>query len=371
MKTPGRLSDPGLGRQLLRRVQEAAARAADQLGRPALLMEVCGTHTMVLSSTGLRGLLAGLLELRSGPGCPVCVTPAAGIEALMELARLPGVILATFGDMIRVPGQNGSLELERARGARVQVVYSPSDAAVLARENPNRQVILAGVGFETTAPMVAASLLQASSEYLPNFSVYSLHKLVPPVMRALLETTEVQVDGFILPGHVSAVTGSRAFDFIGRKYNIPAVVAGFTPVEVLAALHLLLGQILSGTASTANAYPWVVREEGNKRAREVMETCFYPGDSHWRGLGQIQASGLLIRDEFARYDAGHKFKVGPPAAEEPPGCRCGELLRGVITPLECALYGQRCTPASPVGPCMVSSEGACAAYLGEVPRRID
>lgn len=368
MKPLNKLNDPGLSRQLLCRVKDMAAQVSGRLGRPALLMEVCGTHTTVISRTGLRGLLLGLVELRSGPGCPVCVTPATGIETLMELARLPEVTLATFGDMVRVPGHTGSLEHERAKGAKVQVVYSPADAVALAKEYPDHQVVFAGVGFETTAPMVAAAMLQARHEQVNNFSVYSLHKLVPPVMHALLESGDVPVDGLILPGHVCAVTGKKAFDFIGQKYGIPAVVAGFTPVEVLDALYMLLEQILSGTASTANAYRWVVKEEGNRRAREVMEYCFYTGGSYWRGLGYIPASGLLIRDDFAMLDAGLKFKVAALPVEEPPGCRCGELLRGVITPHDCSLFGRKCTPASPVGPCMVSSEGACAVYWGEAPK---
>lgn len=367
MRVLGRLNDPKLSRQMVRRVRDTAARAAGRLGRPVLLMEVCGTHTMVISRTGLRGLLSDLVELRSGPGCPVCVTSAADIEALMALARLPEVMLATFGDMVRVPGQKGSLESERAGGAGVKVVYSPVDAVALAREHPDRQVVFAGVGFETTAPMVAAALLQASSLQLKNFSIYSLHKLVPPVMRVLLESGGVQVDGFILPGHVSAVTGSRAFDFISRHYGVPTVVTGFTPVDLLDALHTLLEQILAGTAEPVNGYRWVVREEGNRRAREVMDKCFYIGRASWRGLGLISDSGLMIRDEFARFDAGRRFTVEAPPADEPPGCRCGELLRGIITPPECPLYGRRCTPATPVGPCMVSSEGACAAFWVAAP----
>lgn len=369
MKVLERLNDPGLSRLLLDRVRDGAARVREHLGRPALFMEVCGTHTTVISRTGLRGLLAGLVELRSGPGCPVCVTPAAEIETLMQLARLPEVVLATFGDMVRVPGRSGSLETERARGAAVRVVYSPADAVELARQYPKRQVVFAGVGFETTTPMVAAAILQAGALQLKNFSVLSLHKLVPPVLRTLLEQGEVPVDGFLLPGHVSTVTGSRAFQFISRDYGVPAVVAGFTPVDVLGSLQLLLEQVLAGNAETVNGYRWVAREEGNPRAREVMAACFYPVDAYWRGLGQVPASGLCIRDELAGFDAGRRFAVQLPPVEEPRGCRCGDLLRGVITPPQCALFGRGCTPATPVGPCMVSSEGACAAYWSELGRQ--
>jgi len=349
---------------MLHRVRDTAARVTKMLGRPVLLMEVCGTHTMVFSRTGLRGLLADLVELRSGPGCPVCVTSAADIEALMALARLPGVILASFGDMVRVPGATGSMESERARGADVRIVYSPADAVNLARVNPGREMVFAGVGFETTAPMVAAAIMQARSQQLHNFSVYSLHKLVPPVMRALLESGDVSVDGFILPGHVCTVTGGRAFDFIGDDYGIPAVVTGFTLVDVLDALNELLNQVLIGSASVTNSYRWVVRNEGNRQAREIIKTCFYPVEASWRGLGNIPSSGLAVREEFAEFDAGLKFAVDVPPTEEAPGCRCGDLLRGKITPPECKLFNRKCTPVHPIGPCMVSTEGACAAYRG-------
>ena len=364
MKVLGRLNDPKLSRQMLHRVRDTAARVTERLGRPVLLMEVCGTHTTLFSRTGLRGLLADLVELRSGPGCPVCVTSAADIEALMALARLPGVILTSFGDMVRVPGTTGSMESARARGADVRIVYSPADAVDLARANPGREIVFAGVGFETTAPMVAAAILQARGQRLNNFSVYSLHKLVPPVMRVLLECGDVPVDGFILPGHVCTVTGGRAFDFIGDEYAVPAVVTGFTLVDVLDALDTLLNQLLIGSAGVANSYRWVVRDEGNQRAREIMQTCFYPVVVSWRGLGNIPASGLAIREDFARFDAGQRFPVAVPPAKEPPGCRCGDLLRGRITPPECKLFNRKCTPLTAVGPCMVSTEGACAAYRG-------
>lgn len=362
MKVLGRLNDSKLSMQMLHRVRDTATRVTARLGRPVLLMEVCGTHTTVFSRTGLRGLLADLVELRSGPGCPVCVTSATDIEAMMALARLPGVILASFGDMVRVPGATGSLESARARGADVRIVYSPADALDLARANPGREIVFAGVGFETTAPMVAAVIMQARSQRLNNFSVYSLHKLVPPVMRALLESRDVPVDGFILPGHVCTVTGSRAFDFIGAEYGIPAVVTGFTLVDVLDALETLLNQVLINSASVTNSYRWVVRDAGNPRALEIMKNCFYPDEVSWRGLGNIPASGLAIREDLTNWDAGRKFAVEVPPVEEPPGCRCGDLLRGKITPPECKLFNRKCSPAHPVGPCMVSTEGACAAY---------
>ncbi|AGL00695.1 hydrogenase formation protein HypD [Desulfoscipio gibsoniae] len=427
-----KLNDPQLGRQMVKIVKEQAARVAERLGRAVRLMEVCGTHTMAISSTGLRGLLSGLMELRSGPGCPVCVTAAGDIEQMIAISRVPGVTVATFGDMVRVPGVLSSLERERARGARVQIVYSPADAVALARDNPAREVVFLGVGFETTAPLAALSINEAAQLGLSNFSVYSIHKLVPPVMRALLGAGEARVDGLILPGHVCAVTGSKAFAFIGEEYGIPAVVTGFTMVDILDALHVLLNKMQTGDSRVVNGYRWVVRDEGNLQAQGAIKDCFYPGDAIWRGFGVINNSGLFIKEHLARYDAMRKFgldtleRVGgldlpmpevdsvggagqcascnesprdpmgslsvaggfvsdggavtQPVgiaggkmeavgnrftvddAAEPRGCRCGELLRGIITPPDCALFGRKCTPASPVGPCMVSSEGACAAY---------
>jgi len=386
------LNDPQLGRAMLKKVKEQAARAAEHLGRAVTLMEVCGTHTMAISSTGLRGLLSGLVELRSGPGCPVCVTAAGDIEQMLALTRVPRVTVATFGDLVRVPGVVSSLERERAGGAGVQIVYSPADAVALARDNPAREVVFLGVGFETTAPLVALSINRAAHLGLTNFSVYSVHKLVPPVMRTLLNAGEVRVDGFILPGHVCAVTGSRAFAFIGEEYGLPAVVTGFTLVDMLDALDILLKKIMTGDNRVVNGYRWVVRDAGNLQAQGTMKNYFYAGDAVWRGFGVVNGSGLFIKDKFARYDARRKFALAEPEsaaglawavqpaaiaagragvtgvrytennAAEPWGCRCGELLRGLITPGDCALFGRRCTPASPVGPCMVSLEGACAAY---------
>ncbi len=387
-----KLNDPQLGREMFRIVKEQAGQVAERLGRAVTLMEVCGTHTMNITSTGLHGLLSGLVELRSGPGCPVCVTAAGEIEQMLAFTRVPRVTVATFGDMVRVPGLVSSLEMERARGARVQIVYSPADAVALARDNPTREVVFLGVGFETTAPLVALSINQAANLGLANFSVYSVHKLVPPVMRALLNAGEVRVDGFLLPGHVCAVTGSHAFAFIGEDYGIPAVVTGFTTVDILDALYVLLKKIHTGDNRVVNGYRWVVRDEGNLQAQEAMKDYFYTGDAFWRGFGVVNCSGLFIKEKFARYDAMRKFVLGEPDstggldlvvqpaniaaskagasgdcftinnAAEPRGCRCGELLRGLITPEGCALFGRKCTPATPVGPCMVSAEGACAAY---------
>lgn len=362
MKVLNKLNDPELGKKIVGSVQKLAAQAAERLGRPILLMEVCGTHTMAISRTGLRGLLFGLVELRSGPGCPVCVTDASDIERMLAFTQLSNVLLATFGDMIRVPGTWSSLEKERARGAKVKILYSPADAINMAQQNPDLEVVFLGVGFETTAPLVALSINHARALKINNFSIYSVHKTVPQVMRALLSQGDVRVDGFILPGHVCAVTGSRAFNFIGEDYGIPAVVAGFTPVDMLDAIHILLEKILAGDVRTYNGYRWVVKDEGNTQAQKIMATYFYPGDASWRGFGIVPGSGLYLREEFAKFDARQRFTVEIPGVIKQDGCRCGDLLRGLITPPDCAMFGRTCTPANPVGPCMVSSEGACAAY---------
>lgn len=353
---------PDLARGLLDTVQRQAARLAGRLGRRVVLMEVCGTHTVAISRSGMRAALASCLELKSGPGCPVCVTDYADIDAMIALARLPEVTVATFGDMLRVPGSHGSLEEERARGARVQVFYSPLDTVAWAAVHPERQVVFLGVGFETTAPGVALALEAARQRGLPNFSLFSSHKLVPPVMRALVEDPHLAVDGFILPGHVSVITGRQAFDFLAAEYGKPAAVAGFEPVDILAAVGELLKQLASGRAAVANTYTRVVREDGNPVAREVLGRYFEPDAASWRGIGNVPASGLALRPEYGAWDARRRFPVEVPPPRIPPGCRCGELLKGYIIPPDCRLFGRACTPEHPVGPCMVSSEGACAAY---------
>lgn len=362
MRALDKLRDPGLGKRLAEKVGESATGVMERLGRPAVLMEVCGTHTAAISKTGLRGLLAGRLELRSGPGCPVCVTDSADIDKMVALSRIPNGMVATFGDMVRVPGLNSSLEQERARGANVRVVYSPADAVDLAGANPDREVIFLGVGFETTAPLVALSIAEARERGLKNYSVLSVHKRVPPVLAELLAGGEVGVDGLILPGHVSAVTGRGAFDFIGKEFGIPAVIAGFEPLDILGAVYLLLEQILSGRGQTVNGYGRVVREEGNTGARRVLEDFFYSDGAFWRGFGFIPGSGLCLKRAYASFDAGNRFPVVLPSSHRKEGCRCGELLKGKIYPDGCPLFAGACTPAHPVGPCMVSSEGACAVY---------
>jgi hydrogenase expression/formation protein HypD len=358
-----KLRDPALGKRILSRLIPLAQDAALHLGRPVILMEVCGTHTMAIARSGLRSLLAGSLELRSGPGCPVCVTSQGDIDRIIALAAgRPDLVIGTFGDMLRVPGTNSSLEQERARGARVEIFYSPAEAVAFAAEHPQDEVVFLGVGFETTAPAVALSVAAAGSRGLKNYSVLSFHKTVPIVLENLLSDPELRIDGLLLPGHVCTVTGRKAFDFVAKKYNVPAVVAGFEPVDLMAAVYLLLKQIISGRAETINGYPRLVREEGNNKAKEIIKEYFKPVNVHWRGFGMVPQSGLALQESFSFYDAAVRFPVDVPESPPPRGCACGDVLKGKIASFDCPLFARRCTPLQPVGPCMVSTEGACAAY---------
>ncbi len=341
--------------------------------RPIRLMEFCGGHTHAILRYGIPALLPSTVELRSGPGCPVCVTSAEDLDRAVALALLPGVILTTFGDMVRVPGSRGtgpaSLAEAKAAGADVRVVYSPLDALRIAQENPERPVIFLGVGFETTAPMVASAILAAEAEKLENFYVYSTHKLTPPATRAILDAGEVALDGILGPGHVTTVIGAEAWRFLPEEYGIPCAVAGFEPLDVLQAILALVEMAEEGRPAVFNAYRRSVTEEGNRPAQEAMGHVFQVVEASWRGFGPIPASGLDLRPEYAPFDARRAFPVEIAPAREPPGCRCGEVLRGVLFPTECPLFGRACTPQNPVGPCMVSAEGACAAYYRFGSRR--
>jgi hydrogenase expression/formation protein HypD len=342
-------------------VQDIAA-LAQRLGHDVKLMEVCGTHTMAAFRSGLRQLLPDSVRLLSGPGCPVCVTDPSYIDAAIELACMPDVIVATFGDLVRVPGSDSSLEQERAAGAHVRIVYSPSDALVLAKECPSKHVVFLGVGFETTAPTVAWAICRATQDNVANFSVLCAHKTMPQAMDALLRDQQVQIDGFICPGHVSVITGTQIYRFISEQYRIPCVVSGFEPADILWSVKLLLQQLVDGRAEVENEYSRSVSEHGNTAAQQLMAEVFEPCDVSWRGIGTIAGSGLAIREKYARFDAAKALDVIFPAAHVNPLCRCGTVLRGVGSPLDCRLFGRACTPAHPIGPCMVSSEGVCAAY---------
>ncbi len=328
-------------------------------GRDLTYMEVCGTHTMAIARHGLRQLLPRNVRLVSGPGCPVCVTAIGDLDRAVAVARLPEVTLTTFGDLMRVPASRTTLAEERAAGADIHVVYSALEAVDIAEALPERQVVFIGIGFETTAPTVAAAVIAARRRDVRNFSVLSLHKTMPAPLRALLDSGETPLDGFVLPGHVSVITGARAYGFLADQYGVGGVVAGFEPDDVVRALLMLAEQ---QCPAIDIEYTRAVRPDGNVVAQRIIEQVFEPCDAVWRGLGAIPASGLTLAPDFADYDAARRFPVDPGAPVEPAGCRCGEVLRGLVEPHDCSLFGTRCTPQAPVGACMVSSEGACAAY---------
>ncbi|MEI8197309.1 MAG: hydrogenase formation protein HypD [Phycisphaerae bacterium] len=350
----------------LSRLRAAAALAH----RPIVLMEVCGTHTMSAARCGLHSLLPPNVTLLSGPGCPVCVTTQAEIDLIITLAQTPGLTLCTYGDMIRVPGtqgeggRGGSLERARGRGADVRVIYSAMDAVKLAAASPDRQVVLIGIGFETTAPATAACILEAARLGLANFTVLSCHKRAVPAVAALFETTEVRVDGLVCPGHVAVITGSEAFRPIVERYGKPCAVAGFQEGQMAEALAWLAECVTEGRAELANLYPQAVTPQGNPLAMRLLDQVFETRETAWRGLGAIAGSGLFLRDQWRAFDAHARFGVTlpPGGAKEPAGCRCGEVITGRATPAACPLFGQTCTPQDPVGPCMVSSEGTCHAW---------
>ncbi len=326
------------------------------------IMEVCGTHTTEFFRTGVKDLFPDGLRLVDGPGCPVCVTPNDYLDRVIEIGREYNTIVTTFGDMIKVPSSYSSLGKEKSEGMDIEVVYSPLDALEIAEKNPGREVVFISVGFETTAPSEAVAILEAQKRNIKNFSLLSSNKLTPPAVKALLDAQEVNIDGFILPGHVSAIIGVAGWRYISEDYSKPCVVAGFENHDLIRGTLLLMKLVTEGRSNILNEYTRVVKEEGNKKAQEIMFKVFDRSDSHWRGIGVIPESGLAIKDEYAEFDAYKKFPVTPPETREPKGCRCGELLRGLIIPEECPLYAKGCTPEHPIGPCMVSTEGPCAAY---------
>jgi hydrogenase expression/formation protein HypD len=329
---------------------------------PARLMEFCGGHTVTIFKYGIRKVLPSTVEMVSGPGCPVCVTANADLDKAIALARMPNVIITTFGDMLKVPGSTSSLQQVKADGADVRMVYSTLDALKIAEENPGKSVAFLGIGFETTAPTIAASVLQAEEKGIRNYYILSLHKLCPPVIRAILDSGEVKLQGLICPGHVSAIIGSHPWEFIARDYGIPCVVSGFEPLDILQCVDMLLSQIEKGESRVEIAYRRGVHREGNVQALKLMEQAFEPCSAQWRGVGEVPDSGLKLGREYRRFDAELAFEIKPEPTREPGGCICGDVLRGVKTPLDCQLFGKVCTPEQPVGPCMVSSEGSCSAY---------
>ncbi|MBX6423742.1 hydrogenase formation protein HypD [Thermosulfurimonas sp. F29] len=333
------------------------------MGETYTLMEVCGTHTVNIFRFGLRSLLPPEVRLLSGPGCPVCVMPQEEIDALIELVEVHRVILCVFGDLLKVPGTRSSLREARARGGEVRVVYSPLDAVRVAEENPDRRVVLAGVGFETTAPAHAVALIEARKRRLGNFRFFPALRLMPPALRALLSDPDLRVHGLILPGHVSTVIGSKPYEFIPRQFGIPGVITGFEPRDILEGIALLVRILREGLPRIEIQYTRAVRPEGNPWGRRMMSEVFRPVSGRWRGLGEIPESKLVPSGEFEEYDAVREFGLSLTPSPEPAGCRCGEVLKGKVLPPDCPLFVRVCTPDTPHGPCMVSNEGSCAAYF--------
>jgi hydrogenase expression/formation protein HypD len=329
--------------------------------RKIRIMEVCGGHTLAIRKYGIQHLLPETVELLSGPGCPVCVTDRTSIDKAIHLARKPGIIIATYGDLIRVPGSDSSLDQEKALGADIRVVYSTLDALELAKANPLNKVVFLGIGFETTTPSSAVAVMEGQKQALSNFFLLSMHKLMPPAMSALIDQG-VKIDGYIGPGHVTAIAGASMYRQLVEKYHIALVVSGFEPVDLLQSIYMLVSMMEEGRYGTEIQYKRAVTFQGNEKAQELVYRVFEPTDDSWRGLGNIPGSGLKIRPEFSRFDAGLHFDLDITPAPEPKGCLCGEVLRGLKKPDQCALFGRTCTPVNPIGACMVSGEGACQAY---------
>ena len=347
--------DPKLARGLIETIHRLAP-------EHATLMEVCGTHTVAIARNGIRDLMPEGLRLASGPGCPVCVTCNRDIDTVIALARIPNVTITTFGDMTRVPGSTSSLLAEQAAGRSVEIVYSPLDALAFAKAHPEREVVFVGVGFETTTPLVAMAIKRAKAMGLSNFTVFAAHKNMPGALELLVGDPTLELDALILPGHVSTIIGAEPYRFLAEKYGIPGVITGFEPVDVLQGIAMLVRQLHEGRAEVEIAYARGVMPEGNPVALAAIDEVFETCTATWRGLGDILGSGYRIRDEFANFDAVRRFEPDVEPTRDPKGCRCGDVLRARIAPNECPLFRTVCTPENPVGPCMVSSEGSCAAY---------
>ena len=332
--------------------------------KPIKIMEICGTHTMSIAKSGIKSLIKDKVKLISGPGCPVCVTPADRMDKILELARKSNVIIATYGDMLKVPGTRYGESLERlkAMGSAVEIVYSVMDAIEIAKNNPEKEVVFLGIGFETTTPASAIAMEVATSENIENFSIFSMHKLCEPILRALIGMEDFKIDGLICPGHVSIILGEKGFEFLKAEFGIPSVIAGFEGGDIVTAIYKLAEMARDHKSEYVNEYKRIVTYEGNEIAWNMVKRYFEPADDLWRGIGMIPQSGLKIRDEYSKFDAVKKFNIELRQDEAATTCKCGEIIKGKQEPRECPLFGKTCTPENPVGPCMVSSEGACAAY---------
>jgi hydrogenase expression/formation protein HypD len=346
---------------------DIAQRLAEQIAHmttaPLKIMEVCGGHTHAIFKYGIEDLLPENITMIHGPGCPVCVIPLGRVDDAISIAQRPEVIFTTFGDAMRVPGSKTSLLDAKAAGADVRMVYSPLDALKIAKKNPARQVVFLALGFETTAPSTAMTILQAAKDGVENFSAFCNHITIVPALKALLDSPDLQLDGFLGPGHVSTVIGTRPYEFVPREYGKPVAVAGFEPLDVLQSVYMIVRQIVEGRAEVENQYARCINRDGNRKALEVLFEVFEPRDYfEWRGLGSIAHSGMKLQRKYAAFDAELKFSVPGLRIADPKACQCGEILKGVKRPWECKVFGTACTPETPIGSCMVSSEGACAAY---------
>lgn len=360
MKLTDQFRDTDLSGRLIKRIAQISKKRIR-------LMEFCGGHTVTIFKYGIRQLLPKTVEMLSGPGCPVCVTPNEDLDRAIAISRLPGVIIATFGDLLKVPSSNSSLQQVRAEGSDIRVVYSTLEALNIARDNPLQPVVFIGIGFETTAPTVAASIQQAAQEGLTNYHVLSLHKLTPPVIRSLLDSGEIKIDGIVCPGHVSTIIGSKPFQFIPTNYGIACAISGFEPLDIILCISMLVEQIERKKPTVDIPYSRAVRPYGNRQALELINQTFEICTARWRGVGDVPDSGLRIKPEYHNFNAEQVFEIPQIQPYEPNNCLCGDILRGIKTPLDCKLFKTSCTPEHPIGPCMVSSEGSCAAnyHYGE------
>ncbi|MEQ9484338.1 hydrogenase formation protein HypD [Coleofasciculus sp. F4-SAH-05] len=363
MKYVDEFRDPQKAKALLREIQTLTTQLGKTSTQPLKVMEVCGGHTHSIFKYGLEEILPDTIELIHGPGCPVCVMPRGRLDDAIAIADYPNVILTTFGDAMRVPGSQKSLLQAKATGADIRMVYSPLDSLQIAKDNPDKEVVFFGLGFETTAPSTALTILQADAEGLQNFSMFCNHVLVIPALQALLDNPDLQLDAFIGPGHVSMVIGTEPYQFIAQQYQKPLVVSGFEPLDILQSLWMILQQLIQGRCEVGNQYDRIVQPQGNRVALDAMNTVFEVRQKfEWRGLGDIPNSGFKIRSKYAQFDAEVKFTLPNRQVADHKACQCGEILKGVMKPWQCKVFGTACTPENPIGTCMVSSEGACAAY---------
>jgi hydrogenase expression/formation protein HypD len=374
MKYVDEFRDQDRAAALLARIRVLAAAVRRGRAQPLRIMEVCGGHTHSIFRYGIEGLLPESLELVHGPGCPVCVLPMGRVDDCVAIAQHPGVVLATFGDALRVPGSKKSLAQAKAEGADVRIVYSPRDALALARSHPGREVVFFGLGFETTMPSTALTVLEAERDGVPNFSVFCNHITIVPTIKAILDSPDQQLDGFLGPGHVSMVIGTAPYEFVARRYGKPLVVSGFEPLDILQSIWMVLAQLAEGRAEVENQYARVVASQGNAAALEALTRVYELREFfEWRGLGSIGHSGMRIRDAYARFDAERRFMLPNLRIADPKACQCGEVLKGVLKPRQCKVFGGACTPETPLGALMVSSEGACAAYYryGRLEKQVE